>query len=450
MAPIYLDHNATTPLLPEAWEAMRPVTAEAFGNPSSAHHAGRKARQHLEDARERVAALLGAHPDEVVFTSGATEANNLAVLGLLDFLPSPLGGEGPGVRGKWHEDTPHPDPLPQGEREKDSGPGHLLAAPIEHPCVVEPLKQLERHGFALGWLPVTRRGHVEPAAVLDRIRADTRLVCLMLANHETGAVQPVREVALALAEDIPLHCDAAQAVGKVPVHFRDLGAATLTASAHKFRGPKGVGLLLLRRGTKLRPLFHGGHQQRGHRPGTEPVALAVGLAVALEHAVREVEANRAKLEGLRRRLLDRLRMELGAAPLPPSPLRGEGRGGGESAPTPHPNAPPQGGREPEAVVVNGPAPGEPDGLPTTLNVSFPGCRAELLLARLDLAGVACSTGSACSSGSLLPSPVLRAMGVPDEVLRSAIRFSLGPPLTESNIDEAAERIAECVTGVRGR
>jgi cysteine desulfurase len=378
MAPIYLDHNATTPLLPEAWEAMRPVLAGAFGNPSSAHHAGRQARQHLEDARERVAGLLGAHPDEVIFTSGATEANNLAIFGLA------------------------------------TEPGHLLAAAIEHPCVVEPLRQLAGCGFEPDWLPVTRRGHVETAAVRDRVRDDTRLVCLMLANHETGAIQPVRHVAKTLPKAVPLHCDAAQAVGKVPVNFRDLGVATLSASAHKFRGPKGVGLLLLRRGTKLRPLFHGGHQQRGHRPGTEPVALAVGLATGLEHAVRDLDANRAKLEGLRQRLLEKLRET--AAP----------------------------------VVLNGPVPGEPDGLPTTLNVSFPGCRADVLLVRLDLAGVACSTGSACSSGSLLPSPVLQAMGVPDDVLRSAIRFSLGPTLSESDIDEAAERIAGCVAAVRGQ
>ncbi|HVK16565.1 MAG TPA: cysteine desulfurase family protein, partial [Fimbriiglobus sp.] len=287
MDPIYLDHNATTPLLPEAWEAMRPVLAGAFGNPSSAHHAGRQARQHLEDARERVAALLGAHPDEVIFTSGATEANNLAIFGLV------------------------------------TEPGHLLAAPIEHPCIVEPLRQLAARGFELDWLPVTRRGHVETAAVRDRVREDTRLVCLMLANHETGAIQPVRHVAKTLPKHIPLHCDAAQAVGKMPVDFRDLGVTTLSASAHKFRGPKGVGLLLLKRGAKLRPLLHGGHQQRGHRPGTEPVALAVGLAVALEHAVRDLDTNKTKLEGLRRRLLEGLCERLGSSVFLPSPLGGE-------------------------------------------------------------------------------------------------------------------------------
>lgn len=392
MAPIYLDHNATTPLLPEAWEAMRQVLTGAFGNPSSAHHAGRQARQHLEDARERVAGLLGAHPDEVIFTSGATEANNLAIFGLA------------------------------------AEPGHLLAAPIEHPCVVEPLKQLAGRGIELEWLPVTRRGHVETATVLDRVREDTRLVCLMLANHETGAIQPVWHVAKTLPKSVPLHCDAAQAIGKVPVNFRGLGVTTLSASAHKFRGPKGVGLLLLRRGVKLRPLFHGGHQQRGHRPGTEPVALAVGLAVALQYAVRDLDANRAKLEGLRQRLLDQLCARLGSSGFLPSPLGGEG--------------------DQAALVLNGPAPGEPDGLPTTLNLSFPGCRADVLLVRLDLAGVACSTGSACSSGSLLPSPVLQAMGVPDDVLRSAIRFSLGPTLTEADIDDAADRIATTVLNLR--
>jgi cysteine desulfurase len=392
MTPLYLDHNATTPLLPAAWEAMR-LAAEAVGNPASPHHAGRRARQFLEDARERVAALLGADPDEVVFTSGATEANNLAIFGLT------------------------------------AEPGRLLAAPIEHPCVIEPLQQLAGRGFELDWLPVTRRGHVEPAAVLDRVRPDTRLVCLMLANHETGALQPVREVARALPAGVPLHCDAAQAVGKVPVDFHDLGAATLSASAHKFRGPQGVGLLLVRRDAKLRPLLHGGHQQRGRRPGTEPVAPAVGLAAALEHAVRDREANRATLEGLRRRLLERLMTLLAPA-----------MGSEYSALRTQHSAQP--------LVLNGPAPGEPDGLPTTLNVSFPGCRADVLLARLDLAGVACSTGSACSSGSLQPSPVLQAMGVPDAVLRSAIRFSLGPPLTEADIDDAAERIAACVNDLR--
>jgi cysteine desulfurase len=234
----------------------------------------------------------------------------------------------------------------------------------------------------------------------------------MLANHETGAVQPVYDIARALPAGAKLHCDAAQAVGKVPVDFSALGATTLTASAHKFGGPKGVGVLLTKRGTDLTPLTFGGHQQRGRRPGTEPVALAVGMAVALESAARNLTANRAKLEALRSRCWYGLQRLCGS------------------------------------VVLNGPEIGASDVVPTTLNVSFPGCRADLLLMALDLAGVACSTGSACSSGSLLPSPVLRAMNVPDDVLRSALRFSFAPGQSAEEIDDALGRIAECVSRLR--
>jgi cysteine desulfurase len=241
------------------------------------------------------------------------------------------------------------------------------------------------------------------------------------ANHQTGPVQPFAVWGLGLAhyytpqsairnpQSAAFHCDATQAVGKVPVDFHALGVTTLAASAHKFHGPKGVGLLLVNRCARLRPLLSGGHQQRGRRPGTEPVALAVGLATALDLAVREMEARRERVLALRRRFLDALRA--GAAP----------------------------------VVLNGP---EQDGIPHAINVSFPGVQSDLLLMRLDLAGVACSTGSACSSGSLLPSPVLQAMGVPDPVLRSAMRFSLHPFLSESQIDEAARRILLSVQRLR--
>lgn len=372
MTSIYLDWNATTPLLPEAWEAMRSA-AVVVGNTASAHHAGRQARRLLEDAREQVATLLGAAPNEVVFTSGATEANNIAAFGLVG-----------------------------------SPPGHILAAAIEHPCIVEPLHQLVARGFDVEWLPVSPRGQVETAAVMERLRTDTRLVTLMFANHESGALQPVRHVAKKLPKHVLIHCDAAQAVGKVPVNFRDLGVTTLAASAHKFRGPIGVGVLLVKDGTKLRPHTFGGHQQHGFRPGTEPVSLAVGAAIALDHALREWEATRSRLTVLAARMVDILRTTV-----PP-------------------------------IVVNGPEPGALDGLPTTLNLSFPGCRADVLHVSLDLAGIACSTGSACSSGSLLPSPVLRAMGVPDDVRRSAIRFSLGATLSDTDIEEACARIATCV------
>jgi cysteine desulfurase len=371
---IYLDNNATTPLLPAVWEAMRPLLTEIHGNPASAHRVGRRARQALEDAREQTAALLGADPDEVVFTSGATEANNLALFGLA----------GP-------------------------APGHLIASPVEHPCVLEPVARLAADGFAVSWLPVEADGQVCLSGLPEMLRPETRLVTLMLANHETGAVQPVPELAALAGAGPAVHCDAAQAVGKMSVHFHDLGVTALTLSAHKFHGPKGVGALLVRRGAKLRPLLLGGHQQGGRRPGTEPVALAVGLAAALDLAHREAEERRAKVLRLRTRFLERLRAE----------------------------APP--------VVLNGP---ETGGVPHTVNVSFPGCRADALLMNLDLAGVCCSTGSACSSGSLLPSPVLKVMNVPAEVLHSAMRFSFNALLTEAEVDEAARRIVAVVARLR--
>ena len=369
MTPIYLDNNATTPLLPAVWEAMRPFALDAFGNPASAHAAGRQARRALEDARERVAALLDAYPDEVVFTGGATESNNLALFGLAG------------------------DP-----------PGCLLSSLVEHPSVVEPLRRLAGQGFNVAWLPVDAAGIVKVDVV------DARLVAVQLANHETGVIQRSAECGVRSAKcGAAFHCDATQAVGKIPVRFHALGATTLSLSAHKFHGPKGVGALLVKRGTKLRPLLLGGHQQQGRRPGTEAVALAVGLAAALDLAVRDMDERRAIVVGLRRRFLDHLRTH--AAP----------------------------------VVVNGA--GE-DGLPHTLNLSFPGLKADLLMMSLDLAGVACSTGSACSSGSLLPSPVLQAMGVADAVLRSALRFSLSFLLTADEVEEAARRVVEVVKRLR--
>jgi cysteine desulfurase len=231
----------------------------------------------------------------------------------------------------------------------------------------------------------------------------------MLANHETGALQPIAEIASSLAGRPVFHCDAAAAAGKVPIAFHRLGVTSLTISAHKFHGPKGVGALLVRRDARLAPQMFGGHQQQGKRPGTEAVPLAVGLATALELACAEHDQRRQKVHRLRLRFLEILR---------------------DAA---HP------------VVVNGP---EEGGLPHTLNLSFPGCRADVLLMNLDLAGVACATGSACSSGSLLPSPVLKAMAVPDDLLRSAMRFSFSFLLGEEEAAEAARRIAEVVARLR--
>ncbi len=258
MKSIYLDNNATTPLLPAVWEAMQPFALDVYGNAASAHGVGRRARQALEDAREQVAALLDAFPDEVIFTSGATEANNLALFG--------LAGD---------------------------APAHLLASPVEHPSVAEPLRELGQHSFTVEWLPVDRCGIVQAAELAARLRSDTRLVAIQLANHETGTLQPIASLNTEIrTSKSELHCDATQAVGKIPVRFHQLGAATLSFSAHKFHGPKGIGALLLRRGTRLRPRAYGGHQQRGTRPGTEPVALIVGLATALDLAMREMDARK--------------------------------------------------------------------------------------------------------------------------------------------------------------
>ncbi|MCI0640962.1 MAG: cysteine desulfurase [Gemmataceae bacterium] len=376
---IYLDYSSTTPLLPEALEAMRPFLFDHFGNPASSHGAGREARKALEDARERVAHLLDAHPEEVLFTSGATEANNLALFGLV----------GP-------------------------SPGQIISSPIEHPCVSEPLQQLAARGWTVTQLPVNRDG-VVGVEVLDIVtRPELQLVTVMLANHETGAGQPVCALVEKLDGKTPFHCDAAAAVGKMPVSFRSLGVTSLTVSAHKFHGPKGIGALIVQKHSKLRPLFFGGHQQQGKRPGTEPVALVVGMAAALEPAVRNLEANWQKVLRLRTSFFEALRSH--AAP----------------------------------IAVNGPFEGGPfeGGLPYTLNISFPGCQADVLLMALDLEGVACSTGSACSSGSLLPSPVLRAMGVPPEVLQSAMRFSFSAILSENDVLEAASRVSAVVRRLR--
>ncbi len=271
-----------------------------------------------------------------------------------------------------------------------------------------PVDQLRERGFEVEHLTVDTQCIIYPDELSPRVRPDTVLVAVMLANHEVGAIQPVAKLAECAAPTCSFHCDATQAVGKVEVNFHDLGVSTLSLSAHKFHGPKGVGALLIRRDAKLRSLMVGGHQQQGRRPGTEPVALAVGLACALDLAIQEMAPRTAKVTRLRELFLDYLVEHV----------------------TP--------------VVSNGPS----NGIPHTLNLSFPGCQADAMLMSLDLAGVECSTGSACSSGSLLPSPVLKAMQAPDEVLRSAMRFSFSPLLHEAEVSEAARRAANVVNRLK--
>jgi cysteine desulfurase len=375
-AAIYLDHNATTPLDPEVLDAMRPYFLAA-GNAESRHAFGRSARRAWELAKETVARVLGADPVEVIFTSGGTEANNLAVLGL-------AGAE--------------------------SLPRHVVSSPIEHPAVAEPVARLETVGFAVDLLPVNRQGFADVPRMVTAFRGNTQFATLMLANNETGAVQPVGElVALARARGIPVHTDAVQAVGHIPVHFHDLGVTTLAASAHKFHGPVGIGLLLVRTEGKLSlPLFRGG-QQRERRPGTIAVPLAVGLATALQKWHDQSQACASRWIALRDRLEAGLISALGS----------------------------------HRVIRNGPVE-EDQRLPQTLNLGFPSLDGDALLMQLDLAGIAASLGSACASGSTRPSPTLMAMRVPDDCLRSSVRFSFGATTTEAEINEAIGRIAEVV------
>jgi cysteine desulfurase len=372
MRSIYLDHNATAPLAPEVFEAMAPHWL-APGNPDSRHSPGRAARRAWETAKETVARILGADPSEVVFTSGGTEANNLALFGLA---------------------------------RRDRGARHIVASPIEHPAVAEPLGRLEGEGLVVDRPDIGPEGVMDADALSAALRSDTRLGTLILANNETGAIQPVTRFAeSAAALGIPTHTDAVQAVGRIPVNFRALGVTTLAASAHKFHGPVGIGVLLIQKGITFPPYLLGGSQQGGRRPGTMGVALAVGLATALARWQTESEARITRWRLLRDRLEQGLINALGR----------------------------------ESVVRNGPA-DESQRLPQTLNVGFPCIDGDALMIQLDLAGIAASQGSACASGAIAPSPTLLAMGVPADHLRSSVRFSLGALSTEAEIDEALERI----------
>ena len=374
--PIYLDHNATTPLDPAVLEAMRPYFL-AGGNAESRHTFGRAARRGWECATETVARILDADPAEVIFTSGGTEANNLAIFGL-------AGAE--------------------------KSPGHVVSSPMEHPAVAEPVARLQAAGFGVEHLPVNSQGLADVSTLASLLQSDTRFVTLMLANNETGAIQPVSSLsAQAFAQSVPVHTDAIQAVGRIPVRFHDLGVTTLAASSHKFHGPVGVGILLVRSGTRLGSRLFGGGQQQGRRPGTIAVPLVVGLAAALERWHNEATCRAQRWALLRDRL------ELGL-------IAGLGS---------------------ERVIRNGPIL-EQQRLPQTVNVGFPGLEGDVLLMRLDMAGIAVSLGSACASGSTRLSPTLTAMRVPEDRLRSSVRFSFGATTTEAEIDEAIRRVVQTV------
>jgi cysteine desulfurase len=363
-ARIYLDHNATTPPAPEVVEATTRAMREQFGNASSIHAFGQRAKTAIDEARTEVARLIGAEPGDVVFTSGGTEADNIALRGVVGAA--------------------------QTARRR------LVVTAIEHEAVVNTATALARAGCPVTTLPVTATGVVEATAFDATAGEDVALVSVMLANNETGVIQPVADVArLARARGALCHTDAVQAVGKVPVDVAVLGVDLLSLAAHKFGGPKGVGALWIRRGVSLSAVITGGRQERNRRAGTENVPAIVGFGVAAALARRRLAADGARMESLRNRLESGILAAVSRA------------------------------------VVNGAGVAR---VPNTTNIAFEGVEAESMLIGLDLEGIAVSTGSACSSGSLDPSHVLKAMGLSHGRVQSSIRFSLGTSTTSEEID----------------
>ncbi len=376
--PIYLDYSATTPVDPRVAQAMWPWLVEKFGNPASRSHAyGWAAEEAVENARAQVAALINADPREIVWTSGATEANNLAIKGAAQFLAS---------RGR-----------------------HLITVKTEHKSVLDTARELERLGFSATFLDVDADGLVDPQAVADAIRPDTTLVSMMIVNNETGVVQDVAAVArICRARGVLLHCDAVQAIGKLPVDVEAIGCDLLTMSAHKIYGPKGIGALYVRRKPRVRiePQIHGGGHERGMRSGTLPVHQIVGMGEALRLAREEMPAEIERVRALRERL------HAGLSTL-------------------------------DEVYVNGSLEHR---IAHNLNLSFAFVEGESLI--MGCKGIAVSSGSACTSASLEPSYVLRAMGRSDELAHSSIRFTLGRFTTEAEIDAAIAEVKGCVQRLR--
>ncbi|HZY90081.1 MAG TPA: cysteine desulfurase family protein [Gemmataceae bacterium] len=376
MTPIYLDYNATTPLDPAVVEAMLPYLREHFGNPSSAHAYGQAAHDAVERARGQVAELLGAQPDEVVFTGGGTEASNQAIKGS-------VFAKLHGFFGRWARGA------------------HVVLSAVEHPATAQPCEFLKRLGCKVTVVPVDGKGLVDPDAVGRALERGTTLVSVMHSNNEVGTLQPIKEIAaLTRARGVLLHTDAAQSLGKVPVDVNDLGVDLLTVAGHKLYAPKGVGVLYVRRGVRLEPLIHGAGHEGGRRAGTENVPYLVGLGAACAVARRGLPEATARLRQLRDRLWERLRAGLG-----------------------------------ERVALNG----HPERrLPNTLNANFVGHVGAELLAKVP--EVAASTGSACHEGRVTQSPVLCAMGVPPDVGRGALRLTVGRFTTEEQVDRAAEAL----------
>jgi cysteine desulfurase len=377
---VYFDYNATTPMAPEALAAVTEISSEIFGNASSVHHFGQQAKAVLDEARSAVAALINADPSEIVFTSGGTESDNFAIRGAADALE------------------------PTGRR-------RLVASAIEHEAVLNTLRALARRGWQTTLVPVDQTGIVTPERVRAAIGADVAVVSVMHANNEIGTIQPVAELAAAAHEcGALMHTDAVQSAGKIPIDVRALNVDLLSLSAHKFNGPKGVGALFIKRGTRLLPTMTGGKHERNRRAGTENVPAIAGLGAAARLAGAKMKGEMARVGALRDRL------EAGILTAVPG------------------------------TVVNGAR--EPR-VPNTTNISFDRVEAESLLIALDLEGIAVSTGSACSSGTLEPSHVLKAMGLPAHRTQNSLRFSLGANSTEAEVDRVVEVLPRLVEKLRG-
>ncbi|OPX70745.1 MAG: putative cysteine desulfurase 2 [Methanoregulaceae archaeon PtaB.Bin108] len=375
---IYMDHAATTPVRPEVMDAMVPFLRESFGNPSSIYSIARESKRVVESARESVAHALGANAQEIFFTSGGTESDNWALKGIAS-----------------------------ANRKRG---GHIITSAIEHHAVLHTAQYLEKQGFQVTYLPVDSGGLIDPGAVEDAITDGTILISIMAANNEIGTIEPVKKIGgIARSHGIPFHTDAVQAVGHIPLSVIEDHIDLLSLSAHKFGGPKGIGALYVRKGTRIDPLLHGGGQERNRRAGTENVAGIVGLAKALEISVRDMESEARRLTHLRNRLCKGLLNTISATRLNGHPL---------------------------------------ERLPANVNISVEYVEGESMLLLLDREGICASTGSACTSGSLEPSHVLIALGLPHEIAHGSLRFTLGRMNTIDDVDHVLEVVPQVVEKLR--
>jgi len=384
---VYLDHNATTPVEPEVLDALLPYLSGEYGNAASIHTFGQRARAAVETAREQVAALIGARPQEIVFTSGGTEADNHAIFGVAWPFLAALRSRDDAVASK-----------------------HIITTTVEHEAVLNTCQALEKQGVAVTYLPVDRQGLVSAEALRHALRKETVLITVMHANNELGTVQPLEEIGrIAAGADVYFHTDAVQSAGKVPIDVNALRLDLLSLSGHKFYAPKGIGALYIRGGTRLQQLLYGGHHQRGFRPGTENVPGIVGMGKAAELARKSLAEDAARISALRDRLEQGLLSRV-----------------------PHSRA--NGARAPRT--------------PNTTNIMFPGIEGEALVIALDLKGLACSTGAACSSGAVEPSHVLTAIDLSPDEARASLRFSLGRHTTAAEIDLALQIVPAAVEQLR--